>query len=153
MTKKILSFLLFAIVVSISFCNYQVYASTEKLETEREEQMKEHLEDFIDKKGGIENPIDDTIEGAQSFLNAGKETHIKEDKLKATSDFLFNSLLSIALVLAVIIGIIIGIKFMVASVEEKAKVKEALIPYVIGCVVVFGAFSIWSIAVRLLYLR
>ena len=136
MTKKILSFLLFAIVVSISFCNYQVYASTEKLETEREEQMKEHLEDFIDKKGGIENPIDD----------------IKEDKLKATSDFLFNSLLSIALVLAVIIGIIIGIKFMVASVEEKAKVKEALIPYVIGCVVVFGAFSIWSIAVRLLYL-
>ena len=46
MTKKILSFLLFAIVLSISFCNCQVHA------TEREEQMKEHLEDFIDKKGG-----------------------------------------------------------------------------------------------------
>lgn len=38
---------------------------------------------------------------------------------------------------------------MVASAEDKAKVKEALIPYVIGCAVIFGAFTIWSIAVNL----
>lgn len=38
---------------------------------------------------------------------------------------------------------------MVASAEDKAKVKEALIPYIVGCIVIFGAFTIWSIAVNM----
>lgn len=49
-----------------------------------------------------------------------------------------------------IVGIIIGIQFMVASAEDKAKVKEALVPYVIGCVVIFGAFTIWSVVVNIM---
>lgn len=48
-----------------------------------------------------------------------------------------------------LVGTVIGIQFMVASAEDKAKVKEALIPYVIGCAVIFGAFTIWSMAVNL----
>ena len=48
-----------------------------------------------------------------------------------------------------LVGTIIGIQFMLASAEDKAKVKEALVPYIIGCVVIFGAFTIWSIAVKL----
>lgn len=48
-----------------------------------------------------------------------------------------------------IVGTIIGIQFMVASAEDKAKVKEALVPYIIGCIVIFGAFTIWSIAVNI----
>jgi hypothetical protein len=34
---------------------------------------------------------------------------------------------------------------MTSSVEEKAQVKEALIPYVAGCVVAFGSFGIWRL--------
>lgn len=49
-----------------------------------------------------------------------------------------------------IVGIIIGIQFMVASAEDKAKVKEALVPYVIGCIVIFGAFTIWSTVVNIM---
>ena len=52
--------------------------------------------------------------------------------------------------MAVIIGMVIGIQFMTASVEEKAKIKESLVPYVVGCVVVFGAFGIWKLAVTVL---
>lgn len=48
-----------------------------------------------------------------------------------------------------IVGTFIGIQFMVASAEDKAKVKEALVPYIIGCAVVFGAFTVWSIAVNI----
>lgn len=48
-----------------------------------------------------------------------------------------------------VVGIIIGIQFMVASAEDKAKVKETLVPYIVGCIVIFGAFTIWSIAVNL----
>ena len=54
------------------------------------------------------------------------------------------------MVVAVIIGLVIGIKFMVSSVEEKAKIKELLLPYVVGCGVVFGAFGIWSLVVNIL---
>lgn len=50
---------------------------------------------------------------------------------------------------AVVIAMILGIQFMVASASEKAKVKEAIIPFVVGCIVVFGAFTIWKIAVNI----
>ena len=48
-----------------------------------------------------------------------------------------------------IIGTVLGIKFMVASAEDKAEVKKALVPYIIGCAVIFGAFTIWNIAVNI----
>lgn len=47
------------------------------------------------------------------------------------------------------VGTIIGIQFMLASAEDKAKVKEALVPYVVGCFVIFGAFTIWSTVVNI----
>lgn len=36
---------------------------------------------------------------------------------------------------------------MMASAEDKAKVKESLLPFVVGCVVVFGSFGIWKLLV------
>ena len=63
---------------------------------------------------------------------------------------MYKLLMSIGIVVMLLVGTIIGIKFMVASAEDKAKVKEALVPYVIGCAVIFGAFTIWSIVVNLL---
>lgn len=48
-----------------------------------------------------------------------------------------------------LVGTVLGIQFMVASAEDKAEVKKALVPYVIGCIVIFGAFTIWSIAVNI----
>lgn len=94
--------------------------------------------------------VDGTIAGAKDFLGAGSHTPIQHDELKETSNFIFNLLLAFAMIAAVIIGMVIGMKFMVASIEEKAKVKEALVPYVAGCVVVFGAFGIWKLAVIIL---
>lgn len=88
---------------------------------------------------------------AQSFLNKGTVAiPFNEGNLKGASDTLFNILLGIGLAAAVIIGIYLGIKFMMSTVEDKAKVKEALIPYIAGCVVVFGAFTIWKLALLLL---
>ena len=97
-----------------------------------------------------DSTADDVMTGANDFLKAGSETVIQETKLKGTSDFLFNLLLSIAIIVAVIIGMIIGIQFMMAGIEEKAKIKEALMPYFVGCLVVFGAFGIWKLAVTVL---
>lgn len=67
-----------------------------------------------------------------------------------TSDFVYNLLLAVAIIVAVVIGMVIGIQFMMAGVDEKAKIKEQLMPYAVGCVVVFGAFGIWKLAVTIL---
>ena len=48
--------------------------------------------------------------------------------------------------IALITLIIIGIKYVVGSVEEKARYKETLKPYLIGCFMVFGIFAILGLA-------
>lgn len=45
--------------------------------------------------------------------------------------------------------IIIGIRYVVASVEEKAEYKERMLPYVIGCVLLFGASNIVNILYKM----
>ena len=39
---------------------------------------------------------------------------------------------------------------MAGSVEQKAKVKDSLVPYIAGCIVIFGAFGIWKLVLTLL---
>ena len=100
--------------------------------------------------------ISDTFNQADDFLNNGKKEANKDSEknidteLKNSADVIYNVLLAAGVVIAVIIGGILGIKFMIASIEDKAKIKEALIPYIIGCIVVFGSFGIWKLVVTLL---
>lgn len=96
------------------------------------------------------NTVDDVMDGASSFLDKGKDVVVDGPKLQSTSNFIYMLLLAIAIVIAVVIGMIIGIQFMMAGIEEKAKIKETLFPYVVGCIVVFGAFGIWKLAVTIL---
>ena len=92
--------------------------------------------------------IDEIISGADDFLNSGgKVTHFKVETMQGVTDLLYNIFLGIGMVIAVIVGIILGIKFMISSSQEKAEIKEALIAYTLGCVIVFGAFGIWKIAI------
>lgn len=90
------------------------------------------------------------ISGADGFISAGTgESPISDDSLKTLSNNIYNILLILGTVIAVIIGAILGIQFMVGSVEQKSKIKEALIPYFAGCAVIFGAFGIWKLAVNI----
>lgn len=126
--KKILLtiILLILVILSMNLFNYKTFAAVDT--------------------------IDKVMEGAQNFVDQGSDASSQVDQatLESTSDFIYNIFLAIAMVVAVIIGMIIGIQFMTSSVEEKAKIKESLVPYVVGCVVVFGAFGIWKIAVNVM---
>lgn len=95
--------------------------------------------------------ISDVITGGDSFLEAGKgeDTTIDETKLQDVSTMIYNILLTLGIAIAVVIASILGIKFMIGSVEEKAQIKDSLVPFVIGCVVVFGAFGFWKIFVTI----
>lgn len=97
-----------------------------------------------------EKSPDEIIKDADGFLNKGTNKEIDEKSLKNTSNTVYNILLGIAIVLAIIIGACLGITFMLAGSAGKAKVKEAVIPYAVGCFVAFGAFGIWKLVVTIL---
>lgn len=105
--------------------------------------------------------LGDIISSADQFANMG-ETKVDAggglgmnsdsngNPIKKMSDIIFNVLFILGIVIAVIWGLVIAIKFITGSVEEKAEVKKTLIPYVAGCVVLFGAFTIWKIVLTIL---
>ena len=64
-----------------------------------------------------------------------------------TSNSLYNILLVAAICVAMIVGAILGIIYMTAGISKKAEVKESLFPYLISCIIVFGSFGIWKLAV------
>ncbi len=94
--------------------------------------------------------VDDIMGSAEDFIAQGEaSSDIQEDELNSTSDFLYNLFLGIGIIAAVAVGIALGIKYMVGSLEEKADLKQALLGYVVSCVVIFGAFGIWKIAIEI----
>lgn len=95
----------------------------------------------------------EVIKEGDSFIQkgqAGANGLITQEKLKELSDTIYNILLVVGIIAAVLIGVLLGIKFITSGVEGKAEVQKALIIYVMGCVVVFGAFTIWKIVVTVL---
>lgn len=101
----------------------------------------------------------DIFSEGQNFVENGKnevlnpdegEKTIDGDEVKKEIDRLYNILFAGGVVLAVIIGAILGIKLMFGGIEEQAKVKETLFPYVVGCIVIFGSFGIWKLVIVIL---
>lgn len=70
------------------------------------------------------------------------------DLITITND-IYSIIFPLAVCITVIIGGVLGIKFMIASAEDKAKVKESMVPYVIGCIAIYGAFGIWKICIQI----
>lgn len=96
--------------------------------------------------------LEGIIQSADNWVEEGKNsenTTIKMSELSKMQNAMYNTLLAIGIAVSVIVGMVLGIKYMTSATEEQAKVKETLIVYVIGCIVVFGAFGIWKIAVGL----
>lgn len=99
--------------------------------------------------------IKEIFDGADEFIKSGRDNEsgidiIDLNQLNKTSDLIYNILFIIGICIMLIIGAILGIKFITGSVGEKVKVSEALIPYVIGCAVIFGAFGIWKLVIEIL---
>ena len=98
----------------------------------------------------------DIFESGDEFLELGKEESeednptINNGDLKEIITAVYNLLFSLGIVMSVIIGAVIGIKLMFGGIEEKAKTKEQIVRYVLGYIVIFGAFGIWKIAIILL---
>ena len=144
--KKVLKIIIFIVLIltvmsSFNFC----YAAIQTQDGVGGKTGGKKQESITDES------ITDAFSDGSEFINNGKSAAGDVGKeIKESADTIYNILLAIGVVLAVIIGGILGIQFMISSVEDKAKIKEALIPYVVGCVVIFGAFAIWKIVVGVL---
>lgn len=86
------------------------------------------------------------IDGAESFLNkASSNTIIDGDGEKDAVDSMYYIMLAVGIVLAFIVGSVLGIQFITTGAVGQAKVKEKLIVFVVGAIVIFGAFGIWRL--------
>lgn len=100
-------------------------------------------------KGSSESSLEDMINDADTFVNTGTAQY-NQESMQNFSKTIYNILLTVGVFVAVIMGGIIGIKLMISSASEKAEAKKLLVPYVVGCVVVFGGFGIWKLVVTIL---
>lgn len=94
--------------------------------------------------------LGDIMGGGDDFINSSSNQQIFNEKgqKKGVSQLYFIAL-GVGIAAAAIIGVILGIQFITSGVEGQAKIKEKLLPYAIGCIVIFGAFGIWKIVVDL----
>ena len=95
--------------------------------------------------------IDKILDAANDFVNPqDKEQLIDETTFQKGIKNIYNIFFAIGLVATVVVGMILGIKFITASVEGKAEVKQQLAVYAVGCAIIFGAFGIWRIVIIIL---
>lgn len=94
--------------------------------------------------------LDNIITEGDTFINASSDEKLNTTKMKDISNTIYNILLSLGIVVAVVFATILGVQYMTSAAEDKAQVKESLIPFIIGCIVVFGAFAIWKAIVTVL---
>lgn len=91
------------------------------------------------------------VDDADNFLeSAGNSITVDKDQLTSVSDEIYNTLTSIGMIVAVIVGMILGITYMMTGAVDKAKVKESIMPYLLGCIVIFGAFGIWKLVINVM---
>lgn len=86
---------------------------------------------------------------ANDFIDKGAETSI--DYTKVTEEFvdLGQILTMIGVGVMVAVTTYMGIKYLTAGPEAQAKLKVQLIGLVVSGVVIFGAYGIWSIVLRM----
>ena len=136
------------------------YTNTGTGGSNSEQNKKEDTSKQDNNKDNKSSGFSDIFSLGEKFLQEGKqevtkkgdtnELTINEEDIRKDASSIFNILFIIGTVLTVLVGGILGIKFMFAGIEEKAKIKEALVPYILGCIVIFGSVLIWRFVVTVL---
>lgn len=97
----------------------------------------------------VKDDTDTIIKQGQDFITEGKlHDDIKTidgKEFRKNVKTVFEILFIIGITASLIIISILGIRIMIGSAEEKAEVKEKMIPYIIGVIVIFSSYTIWKI--------
>ena len=94
--------------------------------------------------------ITDIINKGKDFINSGTTQKVEEGRVSSLSNSIVSILQFIAIAVAVAMISILGIKYITGSAEMQADIKKTLIPYIMGALMAFGAFTIWKIVISVL---
>ncbi len=96
--------------------------------------------------------IGDIISQGKSFLADTTTEGIGIDgkEVENAAESIYNILLGVGIIVTMAISVFLGAKFIMASAEEKADIKQSMLPFIIGTFVMFGAFGIWRILLNML---
>lgn len=97
--------------------------------------------------------VTDILQGANSFLDYGKQNGnnlVQDSDIEGFTVPLANILTAAGTVILVGAFIVLGIKYMFATPEEAAKLKQQLIGLCVAGAVIFGAVLIWRIAYEIM---
>lgn len=89
----------------------------------------------------------------QTFMNKGKNgnsVNMSGNDMKDIVIPIANILTAVGVIVLVAVTIIMGIKYMFATPEEAAKLKQQLIGLVVAGVVILGATAIWKIVYNII---
>lgn len=101
-----------------------------------------------------DNTFDDILNAGNDFISQGQQSNaigVDSSGMKPLSDFISNILLVIAVGVTLITAAMMAINFTIQSIEDKAKIKESMVPWIIGIFVTFGAYGIWRITMTVFY--
>lgn len=122
--------------------------TTDKTDEQKEEEAVVYQKPIIvSSTSSSGTSIEDAMNDAKEFIDSG---NAKSIDLVSFSNAYYNIFLAVGVATTVIVGLAMGIKFMTSSIEQKAEAKQLLVPYIVGCVVIYGSFGIWKLAVTIL---
>ncbi len=155
--KKIIAIFIIVLILNNNYINYNVFAvdtgeqiTDNNTKTDTGTDTGTNTETQGTKPTSLPTSLDDIISNGKSFLQLGvTKNEINEDKLKTLSSFVSSVLLWIAIAVTLISAIVMGINFLTQSVEDKAKIKESMTPWVIGIIISFSAYTIWQITINI----
>ena len=142
--KKTIKLTIIMLISLILILNIPLYSSAVPM-------LPEDLSDGGGTTSSSEPPqsLDGIIGNANSFLSIGNGTGgINVSNLTGVFNMISGVLLTIATGITTISAVVMGINFTIQSVEDKAKIKESMVPWVIGIIISFGAWGIWRITIK-----
>lgn len=148
MRKRIVSILVIVLIsTSINLFNYRVYGAPTGAE------MGGNQGGFGGTAGGI---VEDIIDSTKSPINnpnyykpESQDTAKGATRLADIGNTIIGFLQIVGSIISVVILGVIGIKYMVGSAEERAEYKKAMMPYVIGAVMVFAITNLLGIMIEM----
>ncbi len=94
--------------------------------------------------------LSEVFQVGEDFISEGSETDLNfiDDETVASVNDIGRFLTAVGLTILVCVTLIMGIKYMMATPNDKAKLKKRLIGLLIASFVIFFSYTIWSTIVN-----
>ena len=149
--KNILKTILILIFINITITLYMPYSYG--LQTKGGDGAGGSGESTQGSTGGTSgiDSYNSILEKAKNFIDKGQEGNkIPQSTVEKDLKPIAQILMGYGVLTLLCVGAILGLTYMFSGTDEKSKIKEKLIWYVVAAVIIFGAVSIFNIVISIL---